>query len=608
VDIANRTRKLVLQNAQTIEQQRIFRLGFARVIYAILLLGVAYAVNTFLDYRPAPGAANPNLVYIIGAGYLLYSFIVLGAAATFAKRATWLTAVSLSGDVLLATAIAWFTGMPVFAAAYLPSILLTVFTGPIAGIIGTAVTGVANLAFLFLGSPARSLTSEIGLISLIVFGVALLVGVFAFLVMQSRAPLTQAGSSWLEDALDRANSENLQELLSRVKAMYRVASTLNATLDYQKVVKNILAEVKEVFDVSIGAVFLFEGTMNNLRIADEMGLTDQEKMKAIDSRYGVIRDALSEARPILVEDPDTMEELFKILPSLRTCSKAIIMPLRGGYEVYGLLLIASTSDASYHESDLEMMVALTAHTVVAMQNATLYHNLLEDRNKMINAEEEVRHTLARNLHDGPAQAVAAFSMQTEFIRRLLKSDPTRAEKELQDLGKQAQMTSKEIRTLLYELRPLVLESQGLNAALEQYASRFPMNPSDPHVHFSANEDLSNRVSPAVETTIFTIMQEAVNNARKHAAARNIWLSITFQNGYVIATAQDDGRGFDVEAVKRTYDQRGSLGLTNMNERAALVGGTAEIMSRPGKGTTVVIRIPLTESNLNQPTMSGARSF
>jgi hypothetical protein len=123
VDIANRTRKLVLQNAQTIEQQRIFRLGFARVIYAILLLGVAYAVNTFLDYRPAPGAANPNLVYIIGAGYLLYSFIVLGAAATFAKRATWLTAVSLSGDVLLATAIAWFTGMPVFAAAYLPSIL-----------------------------------------------------------------------------------------------------------------------------------------------------------------------------------------------------------------------------------------------------------------------------------------------------------------------------------------------------------------------------------------------------------------------------------------------------------------------------------------------------
>lgn len=605
MDIANRTRKLVLQSAQEAEQQKNFRINYVRFLLVVALLGAAFLQRVFLpNSRPAFNIGDANLVYFIGGGYLLYSLIVMMASTTFAKRAGWLPRISLLGDVLLALATSWFIGLPVFGLAFVPAMLLGVFVGPLYGFISAAVVGAANVVYLLFGTPPRNLTSEDGLVMLLVFAAGAIFTLGLFVISQSRAPLTQTDPAWLEDVMSRSNSENLLELQNRVKAIYRVASTLNATLDYQKVVQNVLVEVKSVFDISVGAILIFEGTMNTLRVADDINLTEPEKLKAIDSRNQLIKDALSEARPILIEDEETMDDLRKVLPSFKNCVQAIIMPLRGGYEVYGLLIIGTEKHDNYHENDLEMMVALTAHTVVSMQNATLYRNLLEDRNKMINAEEEVRHTLARNLHDGPAQAVAAFSMQTEFIRRLFKSEPERAMEELAMLGKQSQQTSKEIRMLLYELRPLVLESQGLNAALEQYASRFPMAPTDPQVHFSANEDFSNRFSPAVETTIFTILQEAVNNARKHAQARNIWLNLTFKDGYIIASSQDDGRGFDVDAVKRSYDTRGSLGLTNMSERAALVGGTADILSRPGKGTTVVIRIPLTDATMAQPATGG----
>ncbi|HEX2911995.1 MAG TPA: GAF domain-containing sensor histidine kinase [Chloroflexia bacterium] len=595
MDLVNRSRKVILQRSQTFERMLNSRLSYARWLFVIALAGLYFFQRAALN-QPASATDNNNVTIVLGA-YAIYSLAVMLVTLTFGKQSRRLPVASLFVDVALTTAVCWLMGTPIFALAYLPALVLTVMGGFVEGGVAIVAVGLTNTIFFLAQSGKYDLKSEQGLVMLALFAAAFLFAVSIYVITGTHLSILKAQANMLEDAIANANSTNLQELQNRVKAVYRVASTLSATLDYQKVVRNILVEVESVFDVSVGAVMLFEGTMNYMRTADATGLTDEESHKAIETRYGIIKEALSEARPILITDEETLDELRRIFPSFKTCKSAIIMPLRGGYEVYGLLLIGSTQADSYQESDLELMVALTSHTIVAMQNATLYRNLLEDRNKMLTAEEEVRHTLARNLHDGPAQAVAAFSMQAEFIRRLFRSEPERAMEELALLGKQAQQTSKEIRTLLYELRPLVLESQGLNAALEQYASRFPMSPSDPQVHFSANDDYSNRLNPAVETTIFTILQEAVNNARKHAQARNIWLHVEFKDGFVVASSQDDGRGFDVAAVERTYDRRGSLGLTNMRERAQLVGGTVNIVSQPGRGTSIIIRIPLTEATM-----------
>ncbi len=576
---------------------RTLRVCYARFLFVLALLGLYLLDRNLLI--SSPGIIDNNTYYLL-AGYGAYSLVVLLVTATIGRQSRLLPMVSLGLDVVLTLAISWQIGLPIFALAYAPALLLLVLCGLKPGGLAIGLSGLVNALFFAFGQarPTLDFRSPEALLALAVFVAVALFAFTLYIITQSTGSIMTGHADMLEEAIANANSTNLIELQSRVKAVYRVASTLSATLDYQKVVRNILVEVESVFKFNVGMVLLFEGTMNTLRVADSTGLTEEEQRKAIETRYGVIHDALNEAEPILIDDEDTLDDLQKIFPSLKVCKTAMVMPLRGGYEVYGLLLIANTQEDTYHESDLELMVALTSHTIIAMQNATLYRNLLEDRNKMLTAEEEVRHSLARNLHDGPAQAVAAFSMQTEFIRRLFKSEPERALEELAMLGKQAQQTSKEIRTLLYELRPLVLESQGLNAALEQYAARFPTTPNDPQVHFSGNDDFANRLNPAVENTLFTILQEAVNNTRKHAHARNIWISVDFRDGFVVATAQDDGQGFDVAAVTRTYDQRGSLGLTNMRERAALIGGTVNIASQPGRGTSVIIRVPLTEATLS----------
>lgn len=570
------------------------RLGVCRGIFVVALL-----VLFLLDRGLVENGKGDWLGLYLAGVYLVYTVIMLVLSRTAARKSAGYPRLSLYLDVLLITATSWFIGLPVFGIAYLPALLLAALTGLTASGLAAAFVGIVNIVFLVVNprSFSYNLLSAEGLAMLAVFAAALLFPVILNMIAGTSVGLLNIGPQLVARAVESSSEDNLQELQNRVQAIYRVSTTLTATLDYQQVIRNVLNEIDSAFEISVGLVMFFEGTVDSLKIADSEGLTEGEKIRQYNSSKGVIKEALAQAKPILINDEATLEEWRQLLPSLKACHTALVMPLRGGYEVFGLILIASNKADNYHESDLQLMVALTSHTIVAMQNTTLYRNLLAERNKMLTAEEEVRHTLARNLHDGPAQAVASFSMQIEFIRRLMRSEPERAVAELAQLGKQALQTSKEIRTLLYELRPLVLESQGLEAALEQYAARFPTAPNDPAVHFSRVGPEDIRLSASVETTIFTILQEAVNNARKHAGSKNIWLQVEYKDGFVNAVAQDDGKGFDVSAIEQSYDRRGSLGMTNMRERAALVGGKVTIESKMGRGTRVMIRIPMTEANL-----------
>ncbi len=113
-----------------------------------------------------------------------------------------------------------------------------------------------------------------------------------------------------------------------------------------------------------------------------------------------------------------------------------------------------------------------------------------------------------------------------------------------------------------------------------------------------------RLPPKTESTIFTIVQEAVNNALKHASAKTIWLRLAERGKALVVTVEDDGKGFDQASVEGSYSQRGSLGLLNMRERAEMVDGVLGIRSIPGFGTTVTLRIPLEDEA--QTTMTNSR--
>jgi len=147
--------------------------------------------------------------------------------------------------------------------------------------------------------------------------------------------------------------------------------------------------------------------------------------------------------------------------------------------------------------------------------------------------------------------------------------------------------------MLFSLRPLVLDSEGLIAALQSMAKR-TRETFGQNVVVETDVALVEQLDMNTQTVIFTIAEEAVNNARKHAQAEHIWVKVKrLQDDLAFLEIEDDGKGFLVDDVMGNYDDRGSLGMLNMRERAELVQGVFHIKSIPGEGTQIQIVLPLT---------------
>lgn len=148
--------------------------------------------------------------------------------------------------------------------------------------------------------------------------------------------------------------------------------------------------------------------------------------------------------------------------------------------------------------------------------------------------------------------------------------------------------------MLFTLRPLILESQGLAAALQAMAEKMRETFSQ-NVIVNVDPRVTDQLEMGKQGVIFYIIEEAVNNARKHANAPTIAVRLgQFEPGIALLEVMDDGIGFDVAAINKAYDKRGSLGMINLRERAELVNGLLNIDSAPGKGTRVQVYIPFTE--------------
>jgi signal transduction histidine kinase len=176
---------------------------------------------------------------------------------------------------------------------------------------------------------------------------------------------------------------------------------------------------------------------------------------------------------------------------------------------------------------------------------------------------------------------------------VIKEKPEDVEGELSDLRKLVRQATQDARMLLFELRPVILETQGLVPALKSYVERLGQSG-----RFAAHFDQGNyegRLAPAVAGAIFSIIQEAVNNIEKHAHADNVWIRMQKENGDLLVTIEDDGTGFNIESVVANYDQGSSFGLLNMRERAELIDGVLTMDSGTTRsGTLVQLRVELSK--------------
>jgi signal transduction histidine kinase len=560
---------------------------FAISLRWIMLLG--FVVSLGLN-----GALSSSLLWSVGA--MGAWNLGMTALAAMNVRVNYHRVISVIVDLLLAGvffgAQGGLTG-PVFWAGLLPILTASIYFE----FLGALAAGVGFAVYMFY----LAYRADLALSMPLTLGGILVVlsALFGFLGRRMIAYMRLNRALWM-DAEDRKRAIQNE----RMRAIYELTSTLSSTLSYKRVLDSALdmsaialnpdlEEESSVSDPLVGAVMLFNGGL--LRTGSARRFTPADMRVTFEGAEGILKHALDEGEPITFKDISYDPELGRVI-ALRNCTSGYCFPLRSGFNVYGILLFAHTEPNYFNPERVNLLDMIGKQAVIAIQNARLYQDLVEEKERMIEVHEEARKKLARDLHDGPTQSVAAMAMRLNITRRMMTKDTNMAMDELVKLEELAHRTTKEIRHMLFTLRPLILESQGLTAAVQSMADKM-METFSQRVAVEIEDRTTQQLEMGKQGVIFYIIEEAINNARKHAAADLITVRMRqMDTGVILLEIIDNGVGFDVKAITESYDKRASssLGMVNLRERSELVNGLLHLDSAPGKGTKVQVYIPLTE--------------
>ncbi len=387
-----------------------------------------------------------------------------------------------------------------------------------------------------------------------------------------------------------------QERLDQVRLFYQIGQKLASSLDLQQVLREIIELTTVVLNAEAATLFLLDEERHELVFAiptGEKGALLQEFR--IPADQGVAGWVVATGQPALINDvrsdPRFLHEVDNETGFVTR--NLLCVPLQYQGRIIGALeTLNKHSPRGFTNEDLQWLTTLATHAAVAVENARLYESLRQERDRIIAVQEEVRHRLARALHDGPAQNLARALLDLDYARKLLEKKPEALPDVLSDVERLIRRTNREIRHFLFELRPVILETRGLVAALEYSLRQWR---EEDGLDCSLELEDVPEVDPKAAGIIFNIVQEAFNNLRKHARARHVWVRLKAQGDHLRLEVEDDGVGFDVDRVLSNYEERNSLGLLNMREQAELLDGRLVFLSpspRLQRGTLVRVDFPL----------------
>lgn len=267
-------------------------------------------------------------------------------------------------------------------------------------------------------------------------------------------------------------------------------------------------------------------------------------------------------------------------------------PIRAGLnEVFAAML--DVTRERQLEAERHAAAERDQKRAIELQSEVETRQIAEERIKglierLVAVQEQERRRLALNLHDQLGQLLTGLRLAMATLRESLTA--TAEERDTFERMEQiiAQM-DRDVDTLAWELRPPALDEVGLEAALRELLRQWSASQRlaiDLHVSLPGDE----RLPAEVETQLYRIAQEALNNVGKHAAASHVSLLLERRGSEVAMIVEDDGRGFEIEEIRK--DASRGMGLMGMRERAATLGGDIQVEARPGSGTTVFVRLPL----------------
>jgi PAS domain S-box-containing protein len=387
--------------------------------------------------------------------------------------------------------------------------------------------------------------------------------------------------------LEQAVGDRTREFSTVLEISERIASTL----ELEPLLNLILDQIASIIPYSAAAIYtLEEGTRLKVaayQIPSLASLPSSLTLSLEDA--GPFRPAITEKRVLILEDVNREPPLsyaFKaagipLSPSIFYRSRSWIgIPLILRNRITGLLSLTHEEPGYYTETHARLAQAITSQIAIAIENARLY----EQAQDLATLEE--RNRIARELHDSVTQLLYGISLySTAASRSISKENVDRVRKNLIEIKDNALQALQEMRLLILELDPPLLQKYGLVAALKVSLESIE---SRAGLETMLKTDRITRLPSTIEPDLYRIAMEALNNLVRYARAKKVMVDVQIVGDWVVLDIRDNGVGFDVEYVQSS----GGLGIHNMKQRAQRLGGRLEIFSTPGAGTHIKAEIPL----------------
>lgn len=373
--------------------------------------------------------------------------------------------------------------------------------------------------------------------------------------------------------------------------MSTIAEALNRSLDVRGALSRALAQLVDLMRLSSGWIFLRDRgefkVMATENLPLELSANEMELLRGDCRCLQMLREGqLTEAVNIV--------NCLRLEKAGWDHPRHLTVPLRTASGTIGVMNLVLSHRRVLTPRELATLSAIGHQIGLAVERARLYDEVRakeqmrgELLKKLITAHEDERRRIARELHDEAGQALTALILNLEMAERSV-TVPNEQQR-LARLRGIAEDTLRELRKMIYDLRPTILDDLGLAAAIRWYVKE-AVEPQGLRVDMHlAGLDL--RMPHHIETAVFRIVQEAFTNILKHADAHQATVDVSLADGRVQLIITDDGRGFDVNSIPQGQERRG-MGLMGMRERAELLGGTWKVESQPKEGTRVEAMIPV----------------
>jgi signal transduction histidine kinase len=375
----------------------------------------------------------------------------------------------------------------------------------------------------------------------------------------------------------RERRDELERTMRGLETTTEISRALGGVIDLERVLELVAKRSRALIDARAAEIALLDGDEFVMAAVAGQGMDGLKGTRiAIDDSLAANSLKTGELQRFERVPPDTFaaREL-----GART---AIVTPMSFRDKPVGFLVVFDRlhGDRPFNEEDERLMQAFAASAATAV--ATAQNASEEALRRSIEASEAERTRWARELHDETLQQLAGLRVLLSGARR--SGDPERIGAAIDNALEQITTGIGDLRSLITELRPAALDELGVKPALETLVTR-TMGQTDLEIQLAVDLDLESRHAPEIESTVYRIVQEALNNVAKHAGATRVELSISDGDGQIAIRVRDDGRGFDPQ--KRSN----GFGLLGMRERLALVNGYFELTSTPGQGTELRAHVP-----------------